>query len=138
MSEKDDLTITEAAKFLGLSRWTVKGYVHSGQLPSRLARKGRMEVRFIRKEDLEAFRTEQAGNPGYSGTSVLYGRSRVEKVEEDQVNLVYLVKEATQRQEAEIKTLQKEVQDLRKQLREYESLPWVPQYRRLAKLARLT
>lgn len=85
----------------------------------------RMEVRFIRKEDLEAFRTAQAGKPGYSGTSVQYGRSRTDIDEENQVNLGDLVKEATKKQsglETEIKTLQKEVQELRQQLRREKSM----------------
>jgi excisionase family DNA binding protein len=143
MSEPKDLTITEAAKVLGLSRWTVKSYVHSGHLPSRLALKGRMNVRYIRHDDLVTFREnhlEKPGEPGAPGLSAQCGQSRAKKDEETQVTLAYLVKAATTGEahmKAEIESLRQEVQELRQQIREYETLPWVPQYRRIAKRARL-
>lgn len=62
MDESDYLTLTEAARRLGVSRWTLYRRIDEGALPVFLSPKNR-RVKLVKRSDVDALRVVESAAP---------------------------------------------------------------------------
>jgi hypothetical protein len=149
-----NFTISEAAKELEVSKWTVRNYIKQGKLNSRLISKGKMSVRTISKEDIELFKNpskkpskdidkpmeKTLANREARFTKVslglleqTYGNYLGKSMEETLVNLasnlgkVEILEKDLKQTREELKQTKEDLKKAQEIIRAYEIMPFVPQ-----------
>jgi excisionase family DNA binding protein len=121
MSEHPDrLTLSEAAKRLGLNPATVRRWIKAGKLPATLERTDRGETYFINPDDLEAItqgsrsapRTERPRPPALS--------EDLAAIKDAQNAILDQMRANSEAQEQRIRSLEAELHDTRAQLSQFQ------------------